>query len=901
MVGAVGALVDGQGALVGGAGGGEVAQVLQHAAQVVDADGDGGVVGAVGALVDGQGALTGGAGSGEVAEGLKHAAQVVDVDGDVRVVGAVGALVDGQGALVGGAGGGEVGEGIEHPAQVVDVAGDGGVVGAVGALVDGQGALEGGAGGGEVAQVLQHPAQVVDQGCEVGVIRAEDLLKDGQGALVGGAGAGEVGDHAEVVAEVVPERPGLLQAGGVDGGQGGLQVGAQGVEGGGQAGLGGGVGEARQGGGEGGEGGEGLPHPLPLTLRFAQGRLRGERGEGAGILGQEGMDGGAGGGVVQGEEAQAGQEGEGLVAGGLVEAGGLLQQRAGDGAVGGAVAAHQEEAAGGVVRDLLPGAEEGGGEAEVVGGRVAQVRAPRLHRRVVKNGLQLVEVVVHGEARAGRQVAGGELQGEGEAAEVAGKDVDLDVGGTALGKAAPQKVVALLRREGVEGQRAKAQKAGPAGAAGGEEEAEGRTAQAGQPLAGGGDLFQVVEDDEARAGLAPGGEGAGDLLGLPVGPVGERHGQAAGGDLGLQGGGVAGVEPVDAVEVAAEAVGELDGELGLAGAAHAGEGLGDEGGAGRGVEEGAGEGEEGLAAAGEVGVAEEGEAGAGREGAGVGQGGRVGEGWAEWGEVGLAGDAGEEARAGGRVVEADEVDVDDLGEEALQMALADTNRDEEALLAGGVARQCGCPLGMGVEGGEVVGRQDGDGAVRLPGGGVHLEDKVGAGAKVAGLVDNGRAGLGEPVGNLGCPGAVGFVVADEKVFHRVLLLGRVWGQYTAEGETGQVGEGGAGAGEVGGLGAGYGNPADSERGVAVGADRTLTPALSLRGRGGRAGGAGQGGAGAHIAAADVTDHGAHVPAVRGRHLADLRARAGSARLPATRRERQPEGQSRERAVSSTPA
>ncbi len=74
---------------------------------------------------------------------------------------------------------------------------------------------------------------------------------------------------------------------------------------------------------------------------------------------------------------------------------------------------------------------------------------------------------------------------------------------------------------------------------------------------------------------------------------------------------------MDAVEAAAVAVGKLDGKLGFAEAAHAGQagGLGDGGGVVV-VEEGAREGEKFVFTAGEEGIAREGQARAGRQGAG---------------------------------------------------------------------------------------------------------------------------------------------------------------------------------------------------------------------------------------------------------------------------------------------
>ena len=89
MVGAIGRLKDRQGALEGGAGGGQLAQLPLDDAQVGEGDGDRGVVGTVGRLVDGQGALEGGAGGGQLAQLPLDDAQAAEGDGDLGVVGTV--------------------------------------------------------------------------------------------------------------------------------------------------------------------------------------------------------------------------------------------------------------------------------------------------------------------------------------------------------------------------------------------------------------------------------------------------------------------------------------------------------------------------------------------------------------------------------------------------------------------------------------------------------------------------------------------------------------------------------------------------------------------------------------------------------------------------------------------
>ena len=72
MVWSEGGFVNFQGAFEGGFGPGVVAQVFQHAAQVVDANSNAGMVWPEGGLVNFQGALEGGFGPGVVAQVLQH-------------------------------------------------------------------------------------------------------------------------------------------------------------------------------------------------------------------------------------------------------------------------------------------------------------------------------------------------------------------------------------------------------------------------------------------------------------------------------------------------------------------------------------------------------------------------------------------------------------------------------------------------------------------------------------------------------------------------------------------------------------------------------------------------------------------------------------------------------------
>ena len=76
-------------------------------------------------LVDGQGALEGGLGGGEVAQGPEDAAQVVDVGGDVGMIRAEDVLGDGQGSLEGGLGGSVGGPALEVKARLIEKAAGG--------------------------------------------------------------------------------------------------------------------------------------------------------------------------------------------------------------------------------------------------------------------------------------------------------------------------------------------------------------------------------------------------------------------------------------------------------------------------------------------------------------------------------------------------------------------------------------------------------------------------------------------------------------------------------------------------------------------------------------------------------------------------------------------------------
>jgi hypothetical protein len=127
-----------------------------------------------------------------------------------------------------------------------------------------------------------------------------------------------------------------------------------------------------------------------------------------------------------------------------------------------------------------------------------------------------------------------------------------------------------------------------------------------------------------------------------------------------------------------------------------------------------------------------------------------------------------EGLAGSHLVLACEIKVDDLSEKTGRPAWLDADGDEGAALAGGVAGDGSSPLRLGIERGEVGGREHSDGSLRSPGRAVHLRDEVCARSKVPGLEPGGEASLlelpGDPLGPL----AVSTGVADEEIGAAVL-------------------------------------------------------------------------------------------------------------------------------------
>ena len=486
--------------------------------------------------------------------------------------------------------------------------GDGGVVGGEGGLVNGEGALEVLAGALQVAQGLQHAAQVVDRCGDGGVVWAEDGLVDAQGVLEAGAGLGVGGHVVQVVAQTVPQAAG---GGGREvprPGRGGPEVGQQGGISGIVAGavhlvvgLHGQVGQGLQ---------EGFGPGLPAGPALQQP---------AGELGQQGVHGRAAlAGLPQGQVHQLVHR----LPQGLRGLHRPLQDGGGDGFVGGQQAGQQEEAAGRRAPHPLPGEGKRGPQAQVVVGGVAPFRLPAPHGTVVEEVLQARQVVGHAQVGLGGQVAGGQLQGQGQVAQARGQGVQVGVGGPLRRQGAAQEGAALGWGEGGQGPHLHPQVVGPVAPAGGDEQAQVGVAQAAQGLAGGRQVFQVVQHHQSRPlGLPSPQHAAGELVAPFALGLAQAQGLAVAGDLLVQLGGVAQVEPVDAAEAVAVAVGELHGQLGLAYAAQAGHGLGDHHRRGLiplGRAEGRGQGAQLRLAAGEGRVAAKGQGGAGRQRAGQG-------------------------------------------------------------------------------------------------------------------------------------------------------------------------------------------------------------------------------------------------------------------------------------------
>jgi hypothetical protein len=96
MVGTEGRLANPEGALVLGAGAGQVSEFLEHAAEVVAPGADGGVVGAEGGLTDLQGPFQLSAGFGRLPERQEHAAELIVPPGRVYMVRPEGGPGDGK-------------------------------------------------------------------------------------------------------------------------------------------------------------------------------------------------------------------------------------------------------------------------------------------------------------------------------------------------------------------------------------------------------------------------------------------------------------------------------------------------------------------------------------------------------------------------------------------------------------------------------------------------------------------------------------------------------------------------------------------------------------------------------------------------------------------------------------
>ena len=207
----------------------------------------------------------------------------------------------------------------------------------------------------------------------------------------------------------------------------------------------------------------------------------------------------------------------------------------------------------------------------------AEVLPPALHRAVGEKVLQAGQVLGHGDVFLAFQVAVGQVQGQGEVAQPVGQPVQVRVGGPFGGEVPAEEGAALLRRELVQRQDLQAQVVGPIAAAGGEEQPEVGVAKAVEVLPRSLEVLQVVQEEQAGAVRLPDLQHAvGVIVPRLTLRLAQAHLLAAGGDPLAQQGRVAHVEPVDAPEAVAVPVGELHHQLGLAHAAHPGDGLGDD-------------------------------------------------------------------------------------------------------------------------------------------------------------------------------------------------------------------------------------------------------------------------------------------------------------------------------------
>lgn len=100
----------------------------------------------------------------------------------------------------------------------------------------------------------------------------------------------------------------------------------------------------------------------------------------------------------------------------------------------------------------------------------------------------------------------------------------------------------------------------------------------------------------------------------------------------------------------------------------------------------------------------------------------------------------QEALARLRFVQPHEIDVDDLAEESVDVALPHADREQQACLTRGILGKGAVPLRSGESGLEVGRRQDGDGASAGRSPLLHLVDEVLAGPEVPRLHEHGVAG-----------------------------------------------------------------------------------------------------------------------------------------------------------------
>ncbi len=582
MIGAEAGPGDREGAAHQRLGLGEAVRGLEQLGEVVEADGDVGVIGAEAGLGDREGAAHQRLGLREAVRGLEQQGEVVEVAGDCGVIGAEARLVGREGAAHQRLGLREAVRGLQQLGEVVEADGDGGVIGAEAGLGDGEGAAHQRLGLREAVRGVEQLGEVVEVYGDRRVIGAEAGLVDHEGAAHQRLGLTVEGLGGEIQRQPAHQHSSGL---GVNccfrAGENGRGVGT-----------------------------EGAPHRPGANVVCVEGRIAVDQAQdrfdpvAPAVWGyappedllDHGVDGE--GPLAPDDEAIGVEVGEGVADGGLWRSG-----------LPGLVA---EELAGGVEKaaSLLEegdgdgvGGEEGG-EAEKRGGGRAEVVEAALpghrhrfgigHDQGVVPGEHLLAlgrpgVQVGGEAQpALRNVGGGLLEGQGEAAEKRGQAAGgLGIVGAraaAAGGAPVEEGCGFGGREG--GERLAVEGRSPAGPARGDQDVAGR--EAGQQLRDGRRGLPgvcVVEDEEPAGRFAEPAQHRRDGLvlvrRLALGEI-EEVGGGEGGEAAAEAVARVGAHEERRRVAAAVAPGVLDREAGLADAAEAGEQLvlGDGGGAG---------------------------------------------------------------------------------------------------------------------------------------------------------------------------------------------------------------------------------------------------------------------------------------------------------------------------------